>query len=213
MPAHPHDCSEIKRRNPYARSGPYTISITGDGKSPPISVYCDMSGKIGWTKVLQIARPYSPNTGAIGNVAIGSTFTESGKLSDKTINTIADNMQPASGGNVIYRLTASDTTDKVFVHNPKAFHDTSVAWGIFTSSRRQCFNPDIDRCTWFSTNYYTLDTLHDGSGSGQGRRFFTEYRRSTSSRCFNPESPNRCVNAGITCDHCMRQKVQLWIGY
>ena len=200
--------------NPYARSGTYSISLTGDGKSPLIPVYCDMSEKIGWTKILQIAQPYQPQNTAFGNVSIGSTFTGSGKLVDSVINGIDDNLRQASSGNVFYRLTATDTSDRVYVSNPKMFDDTAIAWNLFNGERRQCFGSHLEKCSWFTTSYRTLDTLYDGSASGEERRFFTEHDGAGSSvKCQNPPSALRCVSRGSVCAYCMHKKVELWVGY
>ena len=212
VPTYPYDCSEIKRKNPYARSGTYKISVTGKGAAL-FSVYCDMSGQIGWTKVLQILQPYTLTRNAFGDVS-QSAVTASGKLSDAIINALAGNLRHAYG-KVYYRVTASGTSDHVYTENPKAFDDTKVAWNLFNGVRSQCFGPGLDNCNWFPTDHHTLDTLHDGSDSGEARRFFTEHVGATNPnvRCYNPRSTQRCISRGADCGYCLRPNVELWVGY
>ena len=187
--AFPYGCSEIRRAIPYAKSGTYNISLTGDGKSL-IPVYCDMSGKNGWTKILQIAQPYDPQSAAFGDVS-GSSFNKSGKLDDSVINRIADNLRQANFGSVPFRLTATDTSYSVYVINPKTFNDTKVAWNLFNGERKQCLSPDLGNCSWVDTSWQTLDTYHDGTKSGDSKhRFFTEHNGAgdRTAKCWNPKS-------------------------
>ena len=51
-------CKDIKRANPYAKDGMYTIDPDGEGGNKPFKAYCDMSyDGGGWTKII-----YGPDT-------------------------------------------------------------------------------------------------------------------------------------------------------
>ena len=221
-PSGPAHCSEIKKKNSSATSGTYQINPSGSKDAGSlISVYCDMSGQTGWTKVLQIAQPYMVSPSAFGDVSMGSTFSANGKLSDLTINAISDSLRrSSSSGNIYYRLTSADSTYQVYVRNPKEFNDTVRSWNIFQGRRSQCFidGPaftSFDSCPWFySTLYPVLDTLHDGSNSGETHRFFTSYGREGEPTCHTPSREGyHCVSQGVgPCTYCTRQGVQLWVG-
>ena len=218
-PSIPAHCSDIKKKNSSATSGTYQINPSGSKDAGSlISVYCDMSGQTGWTKVLQIAETYSVTPSAFGDVTMGSTFSTSGKLSDSTINAITGSLRRSSStGNVFYRLTSTDTTYQVYVRNPKVFNDTARSWNIFRGARHQCYinGPSftgVDTCPWFLSTHHSLDTLHDGSNSGEKNRFWTYWGNSGEPYCWKPRLRGRCVSEGVSCYHCQRQGVQLWVG-
>ena len=177
-----------------------------------------MSESIGWTKILQIWTPYTVTRNGFGKIAVKHCFKGSAKLSDSRINAIrAVREKVGEPGIVHYRITAMDTHDRVYMKAyQKSFNDLKAAWNVFQGSREQCLATTLEKCNfkYIRTNFRTLDTLIDGTKSGQSRRFFTDHHGgNTRRRCWRINSPKRCVSRGnIYNDHDAHFGVEVWIG-
>ena len=167
-------------------------------------------------KILQIVhdQPYNVTNERFGNIAVGSNFKHSAKLSDEQINSIALSLKTsAPSKNVYYRISATDTAKQVYAQTDRHFNDLETAWNILAGSRRQCLSTSYRNCSWKNLNYKTLDTFHDGTGTGEESRYFTDHGgNETERRCWLPSSPERCVSGGRDRTHRARQQVELWIG-
>ena len=164
-------CAEVEELLPNPHNGVYQIRPSP--QQPCFHVFCDFSeAGFGWTKILQIAQPYSVTNGSSGNVAVNSTFTQSAKLSDEQINSIASSLKTsASAKKVYYRISAADAAKRVYAQTDRYFDDLESAWNILAGRRRQCLSKSYNNCSWKNLNYKTLDTFHDGTGTGDDSRY------------------------------------------
>ena len=208
-------CAEVEALRPNPHSGVYQIRPSA--QQPCFDVFCNFTeAGFGWMKILQIAQPYNITNESFGNIAVDSNFTHSAKLSDEQINSIAYSLKAtASSKNVYYRISAADTAKRVYAQTDRHFDDLISAWNILAGSRRQCLNESYEHChhNWKDLAYKTLDTFHDGTGTGEESRYFTDHDgHGTERRCWVPFSPERCVSGGEDQGHRARQQVELWIG-
>ena len=203
-------CADVKAVVPKPETGIFRIKP--NSQRPSFEVFCDFTETdIAWTKILHIAKPYKIFVGGFGNTAMNSTFVQSAKLSDAQINSIASSLSVWSRKKVFYRITAADTTLKVYTQSPASFDDLATAWGIFSVNRSECLSVSFRSCSWVNSTYPTLDTLNDGVNSDdQTQRFFTD--NAGHRRCYHPHSPNRCVSGGWSIGHGARDGVELWVG-
>ena len=205
-------CGDVKKVIPAPPSGVYIIKP--DSHQPSFRVYCDFDeADFSWTKILQISQNYTVTPESSGDVAANSNFTQSAKLSDQQINSIASALK-TSGKSVFYRVTASDAPKRVYAQSDKAFIDTARGWNIFSGNRRQCLSYSYRSCSMKFTSFQTLDTLHDGTGDEENSRFFTDHDHSAAQglqyfRCWLLRSTTmRCVNSALG----VRYQVEMWIG-
>ena len=205
------NCADIKLKEETAQSGVYRIQPTYEDA---FTVYCDFSESgFGWTKILQIAEPYTINRNGFGDVAVGRNFSASAKLSDSRINSIASSFDKSSGKKVYYRISAADTTRKLYAHTDRSFNDLLTAWNILSGHRVQCLSESFQLCSWRSLNYKTLDTYHDGTGTENDGRYFTDHDGpGRTRRCYIPARIERCVSGGQDLHFRSRKQVELWIG-
>ena len=134
---YPTDCSYIKYLKPQSKSGIYKIKPPGH---KTMKVFCDMSESIGWTKILQIVAPYDVTRNETGRIAAERCFVETAKMSDDRINAIREVREKVGEPGVVhFRVTARDTSDRVYVKAyKKEFNDVVAGWNIFQGDRRQC---------------------------------------------------------------------------
>ncbi len=91
----PTSCKAIKTGNPAAASGPYQIDPDGNGSTPVMTVYCDMTTSGGgWTLVLNDGTTFNPALlGADAATGFNSSYVH---LAYSTVAITADVMLDAS---------------------------------------------------------------------------------------------------------------------
>lgn len=170
------NCNEIKKANPYAKSGTYTIDPDGIGGDEPFKVYCDMTTDGGgWTLVGKGREGWEWNNSSqhtFGELANNSTTNTVAHMDSITIDKILNKSLYSLEDGI--RIQRPDLSQNIYW---KFLDENKFTWDFPSNKRVEViFNNDIlsfDDQNIFDGEMGTSDQYLTGKSNNDCTRIFT----------------------------------------